>query len=115
MKFQRSGDTISRVIHEVVDAMMGRGHGGQGLASRLLRPRDPLFTAIPEKILNDERYHVFKVWLSIFSFYCDSIQLCAGNLAMATFLCLSVVAGCDWLHRWHTCHNMYTLSGANAV
>ncbi|XP_074271774.1 uncharacterized protein LOC141595707 [Silene latifolia] len=48
-RFQRSGETVSRVFKEVLDAM-------DGLIRDILRPRDPEFKEIPSKIANDDRY-----------------------------------------------------------
>ena len=51
-RFQRSGDTISRVFHEVLNAISGP----KGLAYYIIRPRDPKFQHIPPQIANDDRY-----------------------------------------------------------
>ena len=59
-RFQRSTKTVSVVVHKVLDAIVGRKNGMMGLASDLLRPRDPTFAEIPTHILNDERYAYFK-------------------------------------------------------
>uniref|UniRef100_A0A803LBP0 DDE Tnp4 domain-containing protein n=1 Tax=Chenopodium quinoa TaxID=63459 RepID=A0A803LBP0_CHEQI len=48
-RFQHSGETISRVFKEVLDAT-------QGLSRDILRPRDPEFKEIPNQIANDTRY-----------------------------------------------------------
>jgi len=57
-RFQRSGDTISRVFHEVLNAISSPS----GLAYDIIRPRDPKYQHIPPQIANDERYmHYFKI------------------------------------------------------
>ncbi|KAL2892396.1 putative nuclease HARBI1 [Bienertia sinuspersici] len=48
-RFQHSGETISRIFKEVLDAM-------DGLLKDLLRPRDPDFKEVPSHIANDSRY-----------------------------------------------------------
>lgn len=55
-RFQRSGETISRAFHEVLEAMVGRGKGFQGLARDIIKPKDPCFQSIPPQIINDKRY-----------------------------------------------------------
>ncbi|KAL2943745.1 Argininosuccinate synthase [Bienertia sinuspersici] len=53
-RFQRSGDTISRVIHEVLNSISCRKF--KGLAHDIIRPYDPEFTMVPAKIATDKRY-----------------------------------------------------------
>ncbi|WCJ38260.1 hypothetical protein M5689_019332 [Euphorbia peplus] len=48
-RFQYSGETVSRIFKEVLDAM-------DGLSRDKLRPRDPEFSDIPSQIANDTRY-----------------------------------------------------------
>lgn len=48
-RFQRSGETISRVFHEVLNALLK-------MAIDLIKPIDATFTSIPQEILNDKRY-----------------------------------------------------------
>ncbi|KAL6559442.1 hypothetical protein OROGR_004559 [Orobanche gracilis] len=48
-RFQRSGETISRVFKEVLDAI-------DGLPTDILRPKDPEFREIPSQVVNDARY-----------------------------------------------------------
>ncbi|XP_071686762.1 uncharacterized protein [Rutidosis leptorrhynchoides] len=55
-RFQRSGETISRAFHEVLNAIIGRDKGFQGLARDIIRPKDPTFQLIPPQIINDKRY-----------------------------------------------------------
>ncbi|GKE63181.1 putative nuclease HARBI1 [Tanacetum coccineum] len=55
-RFQRSGETISRAFHEVLEAITGRGSGFQRLAHDIIRPKDPSFRFIPSQIMNDQRY-----------------------------------------------------------
>ncbi|PWA67415.1 hypothetical protein CTI12_AA318620 [Artemisia annua] len=55
-RFQRSGETISRAFHEVLEAITGRENGFQGLAHDIIRPKDPSFQFIPSQIMNDQRY-----------------------------------------------------------
>ncbi|XP_022019549.1 uncharacterized protein LOC110919584 [Helianthus annuus] len=55
-RFQRSGETISRAFHEILEAIAGRGKGFQGLARDVIKPKDPTFQFIPPQILNDKRY-----------------------------------------------------------
>ena len=47
--FQHSGETISRVFKEVLDAVYG-------LCKDMLKPRDPEFKDIPQQIANDSQY-----------------------------------------------------------
>ncbi|XP_019158198.1 PREDICTED: uncharacterized protein LOC109154913, partial [Ipomoea nil] len=55
-RFQRSGETISRAFHEVLEAISGRNSGYKGLARDIIRPDDPTFQSIPSYITNDPRY-----------------------------------------------------------
>ena len=55
--FQRSVDTISRVFHEVLNAIANRKT--TCLAHDIIRPQDPNFREIPSRIANDERYIPF--------------------------------------------------------
>ncbi|XP_071740360.1 uncharacterized protein [Rutidosis leptorrhynchoides] len=55
-RFQRSGETISQAFHEVLNAIIGRDKGFQGLARDIIRPKDPTFQLIPPQITNDKRY-----------------------------------------------------------
>nr|GMD08018.1 putative nuclease HARBI1 [Ipomoea batatas] len=55
-RFQRSGETISRAFHEVLEAISGRSRGYQGLARDIIRSNDPTFQAISSYITNDARY-----------------------------------------------------------
>ncbi|XP_031108447.1 uncharacterized protein LOC116012916, partial [Ipomoea triloba] len=60
-RFQRSGETINRAFHEVLEATSGRSRGYQGLARDItipsyITPNDPTFQAIPSYITNDARY-----------------------------------------------------------
>ncbi|KNA09332.1 hypothetical protein SOVF_154580 [Spinacia oleracea] len=48
-RFQHSGETVSRIFKEVLDAM-------DGLSRDILRPRDPEFKEIPSQIVDDTRY-----------------------------------------------------------
>ncbi|KAL2929383.1 putative nuclease HARBI1 [Bienertia sinuspersici] len=48
-RFQHSGETVSRICKEVIDAM-------DGLSRDILRPRDPELKEIPSHIVNDARY-----------------------------------------------------------
>ncbi|GKA56501.1 RNA-directed DNA polymerase, eukaryota [Tanacetum coccineum] len=54
-RFQRSGETISRAFHDVLDAITAKGNGFDGLASDIIRPKDPSFP-VPPQIMNDKRY-----------------------------------------------------------
>ncbi|GKB01291.1 hypothetical protein Tco_0829335 [Tanacetum coccineum] len=38
-RFQRSGETISRAFHDVLDAITAKGNGFDGLASDIIRPK----------------------------------------------------------------------------
>ena len=60
-RFHRSGDTISRAFHDVLNALVGRRNGFDGMVRRLIKPRDPTFKHIPNKIVFDERYDLFEV------------------------------------------------------
>ncbi|KAL4587897.1 hypothetical protein LXL04_000773 [Taraxacum kok-saghyz] len=55
-RFQRSGDTVSRAFHEVLEAITARRKGFQGLACDIIRPKDPTFQSIPLQIKEDKRY-----------------------------------------------------------
>ena len=55
-RFQRSGETVSRSFHEVLEAISGRSNGYKGLARDMIKPKDPTFQFIPSHIANDERY-----------------------------------------------------------
>ena len=62
-RFQRSGETISRAFHEVLEAITGRSKGYHGLAREMIKPKDPTFQETPAKIMNDNRYMpYFKVF-----------------------------------------------------
>nr|GEZ80120.1 hypothetical protein [Tanacetum cinerariifolium] len=54
-RFQCSGETISRAFHDVLYAITAKGNGFNGLASDIIRPKDPTFS-IPPQIMNDKRY-----------------------------------------------------------
>ena len=69
-RFQRSGDIISRIVHQVLDALVGRYFGFNGLVRQLLQPRDRNFSTIPAKIQTQERYLLFKVCV-----YCYMLKL----------------------------------------
>uniref|UniRef100_A0A803N2W9 DDE Tnp4 domain-containing protein n=1 Tax=Chenopodium quinoa TaxID=63459 RepID=A0A803N2W9_CHEQI len=56
-RFQRSGDTISRVIHEVLYSISSRKV--KGLAHDIIRPYDPSFKGVLAKIATDNRYMPF--------------------------------------------------------
>ena len=69
-RFQRSGETISRAFHEVLEAITGRDKGFQGLAHDIIRPKDQSFQFIPSQIMNDQRYMpYFKVQNCMFIQY----------------------------------------------
>ncbi|CAH9112765.1 unnamed protein product [Cuscuta europaea] len=55
-RFQRSGKTISRAFHDVLQAITGRANGFRGLARDYVKPNDTTFKFIPRYIFNDERY-----------------------------------------------------------
>ncbi|PWA74792.1 hypothetical protein CTI12_AA248720 [Artemisia annua] len=55
-RFQRSGETSSRVFHEVLEAITARSKGYHGLAREMIKPEDPTFQETPPKIMNDNRY-----------------------------------------------------------
>ncbi|PWA34356.1 hypothetical protein CTI12_AA619930 [Artemisia annua] len=62
-RFQRSGETISRAFHEVLEAITARSKGFHGLAREMIKPKDPTFQETPAKIMNDNRYMpYFKVF-----------------------------------------------------
>ncbi|WCJ41876.1 hypothetical protein M5689_022715 [Euphorbia peplus] len=48
-RFQHSGETVSRVFHEVLKAMIQ-------FSMNLIKPRDHTISRTPDEILNDERY-----------------------------------------------------------
>uniref|UniRef100_A0A803M9X6 DUF8040 domain-containing protein n=1 Tax=Chenopodium quinoa TaxID=63459 RepID=A0A803M9X6_CHEQI len=53
-RFQRSGETISRAFHDVLNSISCRK--SKGLAYDIIRPYDPTFTQVPAKITTDARY-----------------------------------------------------------
>ncbi|GJQ97753.1 putative nuclease HARBI1 [Tanacetum coccineum] len=55
-RFQRSGETISRAFHEILEATTGRSKGFYGLAREMINPRDLTFQSTPHQIINDKRY-----------------------------------------------------------
>ena len=55
-RFQRSGETVSRAFHEILEAICGRNKGFMGLARDMIKPKDPNFRYIPPQIANDHRY-----------------------------------------------------------
>ncbi|XP_019196309.1 PREDICTED: putative nuclease HARBI1, partial [Ipomoea nil] len=55
-RFQRSGETISRAFHEVLEAISDRNSRYKGLARDIIKPDDPTFQSIPSYITNDARY-----------------------------------------------------------
>ncbi len=59
-RFQRSGWTMSHAVHDVLEAIVGRKSGFRGLARDIIRPSDPQFATLHEK-LTDNRYKHFKV------------------------------------------------------
>lgn len=62
-RFQRSGETISRAFHEVLEVIAGRHNGFNGLAREIIRPKDRDFNITPSQIMNDKRYMpYFKVF-----------------------------------------------------
>ena len=56
-RFQRSSDSISKVFHEVLNAISNRET--TCLAHDIIRPQDPNFKDIPSRITNDERYMLY--------------------------------------------------------
>ncbi|KAL6583736.1 hypothetical protein OROMI_003025 [Orobanche minor] len=58
-RFQRSGETISRAFHDVLEAITGRSKDFLGLACDIIRPKDPTFANISPHIKDDERYMPF--------------------------------------------------------
>ena len=72
-RFQRSGETISRVFHEVLEAITGRSKGFHGLAREMINPKDPTFQLTPHQIMNDKRYmpyfKVFNYFFGYINFY----------------------------------------------
>nr|GEY99344.1 protein ALP1-like isoform X2 [Tanacetum cinerariifolium] len=54
-RFQCSGETINRAFHDVLDAITAKGKGFDGLASDIIRLKDPSFP-IPPQIMNNKRY-----------------------------------------------------------
>nr|GEY15176.1 putative nuclease HARBI1 [Tanacetum cinerariifolium] len=55
-RFQRSGETISRAFHEVLEAITARSKGFHGVAREMIKPRDPTFQSTPHQIISDKRY-----------------------------------------------------------
>ncbi|XP_048497671.2 uncharacterized protein LOC125496277 [Beta vulgaris subsp. vulgaris] len=55
-RFQRSGETISRAFHEVLEAISGRSRAYMGLARDIIKPKDRSFSDIPSQIEHDSRY-----------------------------------------------------------
>ncbi|XP_057252370.1 protein ALP1-like isoform X2 [Beta vulgaris subsp. vulgaris] len=55
-RFQRSGETISRAFHEVLEAISGRTRAYMGLARDIIKPQDASFPGIPPQIEYDPRY-----------------------------------------------------------
>ncbi|CAH9131108.1 unnamed protein product [Cuscuta epithymum] len=55
-RFQRSGDTVSRAFHDVLESVTGRSKGYKGLARDMIAPIDRAFPYIPYHILKDKRY-----------------------------------------------------------
>ncbi|GJT72699.1 putative nuclease HARBI1 [Tanacetum coccineum] len=55
-RFQRSGETISRAFHEVLEAITARSKGFHGLAREMIKPKYPTFQETPPQIMNDKRY-----------------------------------------------------------
>ncbi|KAK9135797.1 hypothetical protein Syun_015127 [Stephania yunnanensis] len=55
-RFQRSGETISRSFHEVLEIITGRINGFKSFARDMIKPTDHTFQSIPSHILHDERY-----------------------------------------------------------
>ena len=74
-RFQRSGDTISRIFHQVLEALVGRKRNYNGFVRTLLQPRDRNFTTIPTKILYEDRYKVFQVLRWKLNWFCFSINV----------------------------------------
>lgn len=63
-RFQRSGETISRSFHEVLEAICGRSKAYMGLARDIIKPMDASFEGIPPQIKHDARYMpYFKVYI----------------------------------------------------
>lgn len=58
-RFQHSGETISRIFHEVLEAVVGRKKNFRGLAADVIKPMDPEFRDTPNPIKNDRRYYPF--------------------------------------------------------
>ncbi|KAL4564387.1 hypothetical protein LXL04_028451 [Taraxacum kok-saghyz] len=55
-RFQRSGETVSRAFHDVLESICGRNTGYMGLAREYIKPKDSTFQAIPPHIESDSRY-----------------------------------------------------------
>ncbi|KAL4568308.1 hypothetical protein LXL04_023917 [Taraxacum kok-saghyz] len=55
-RFQRSGETVSRAFHDVLESICGRNTGYMRLAREYIKPKDSTFQAIPPHIENDSRY-----------------------------------------------------------
>ncbi|KAL4567057.1 hypothetical protein LXL04_022628 [Taraxacum kok-saghyz] len=49
-RFQRSGETVSRAFHDVLESICGRNTGYMGLAREYIKPKDSTFQAIPPHI-----------------------------------------------------------------
>ncbi|XP_056692169.1 uncharacterized protein [Spinacia oleracea] len=101
-RFQRSGDTISRAIHEVLRSISSRKV--KGLAHDIIRPYDPDFTGIPAKISTDTRYMPFFQGNSVCVGCIDGTHIAAcipeplqmpyrGRKGLPTF---NVLAACDF-------------------
>ena len=71
-RFQCSGNTISRIFHEVLNIISACEP--KGLAYDIIRPRGSGFKHIPPQIANDERYMpYFKVKIYYYFFPSDFI------------------------------------------
>ena len=89
-RFQHSGETVSRIFKEVLDAV-------DGLSRDILRPRDPEFKEIPQKIVNDTRYMPhFKV--SNFYFFVTILYFSINLIVKITLIFL----GLHWRYRWYS-------------
>ena len=61
-RFQRSTSSLSEAITDVLEALVGRNRGWNGLARDVIRPVDPTFSEVPKQISEDGRYsRYFKV------------------------------------------------------